>query len=144
MPVTRLCWTVLLVILLAATAGCANNSGADGAAAIDPDLSVLAPARQALAQANTPQAQRYAPRALDSARQNISLADDIITLAARDGRAPNDDERGRVQDLVQSAQLDAQLAVTRSRAQAAAAKLKQLQSILHADDAGTAVRGGSQ
>src|SRR5699024_892420 len=97
-----------------------------------------------LAQANTPQAQQYAPRALDSARQNISLADDIITLAARDGRAPNDDERGRVQDLVQSAQLDAQLAVTRSRAQAAAAKLKQLQSILHADDAGTAVRGGSQ
>lgn len=144
MPVIRLCWIVLLMALVALAAGCANTSESDFSAAIEPDMSVLAPAKQALAQANSGQVERFAPRALDSARQNISLAEDIITLAARQGRALNDSERARVQDLAQSAQLDAQLAIVQTRAKTAAAKLKQLQGILHAGDRVAATPGGAQ
>src|SRR5699024_6358008 len=96
MPVIRLCRIALLVALIASAAGCANTSETDFTA-IEPDMSLLTPAKQALAQAGSDQVERYAPQALDSARQNISLAEDIITLAARQGRTINDSERARIQ-----------------------------------------------
>lgn len=130
MPVIRLGWILLLVALVA---GCAHTSESD-TSAIEPDMSLLRPAKQALAQVNSDQVERFAPRALDSARQKISLADDIITMAARQGRELDDSEHMRVQALVDSAQLDVQQAVVQTRAEAAGTKLEQLQRLLQDND----------
>ncbi|MDN5780877.1 MAG: hypothetical protein L0H23_02455, partial [Luteimonas sp.] len=119
MPVIRLCGILLFFALVA---GCSSTPEYQP---IEPDTGLLMAAEQALAEANTPQAEKFAPRALDWARQRLSLARDIVYIAAREGRALDDAERARVQRLVESAQLDARLAIIRSRALAASAELAE-------------------
>lgn len=124
MPVIRLCG---ILLFLALVAGCTSTPEYQP---IEPDTTLLTAAQQALADANSAAAQKYAPRALDRARQQISLARDIIYVAAREGRAINNTERERVESLAASAQLDAQLAVVRSRALAAGAELADVRRAL--------------
>lgn len=124
MPVIRLCGILLIFALVA---GCTSTPEYQP---IEPNTALLTAAQQALTAANSAAAQKYAPRALDRARQRISMARDIIYVAAREGRAINDTERERVNSLAASAQLDAQLAVVRSRALAAGAELADVRRAL--------------
>lgn len=121
MPVIRLCWMLLLAV---AIAGCASTPDYEP---IEPDMSLLAPAQQALTQARAAHVKKFAPRALDAARQKMSLARDVIYLAASKGRGLNPAEHERVVDLVQSARLDAKLALVKTQARATRVKLEQLQ-----------------
>lgn len=140
MPVARIFWIMLLAVLVA---GCTNTPDYH---AIEPDLSLLAPAEQALAEAHDAHVEQFAPQALDAARRRVSLARDIIYLAARQGRELNDAEHERVTSLVQSARLDARLALVKTQASAVGVKLKQLQRALgnqRSQQPKTAVNGES-
>lgn len=137
----RLCAATLccvLFFLLLAT-GCAYIPGIDGEAqpdrqaeAIEPDLSPLEPAEQALRDAQAENANDFSPRALDAARRRLTLARDIIYNAARQGRQPNAQERERIQDLVDAARLDVRLARVRNQALAVASQVDKLRDKLDA------------
>lgn len=124
MPVVRLCWMLLFALLVA---GCANSPDQQG---VEPDLSLLAPAEQALDEARSAHVEQFAPRALDAARRRLALARDIIYVAARQGRALDDAEHERVTNLVEAARLDARLALVKTQAMAVGLKLDELQRAL--------------
>lgn len=124
MPVVRVCCMLLLALLVA---GCASQPRGP---AIEPNLSLLAPAKQALKQARSAHAEKFAPRALDAARRRLALARDVVYLAARQGRKLNEEESERVKDLVNAARLDARMALTKTQAIATGVKLQEMQHTL--------------
>lgn len=126
MPVTRLCAILLFALLVT---GCAS---APSGPPIQPNESMLAPAKQALHKARAAHVDTFAPRALDAARGRLSLARDILYVAARQGRELTEKEHERVTDLVKAARLDARFALVKTQAKAVATKLEQLQHGLDA------------
>lgn len=125
MPAFRLC---LIALVLLGIAGCAGAPSARPAA---PDLSALAPAERAFAQARAAHAGQFAPRALDAARRRITTARDILYRAAGQRRSLTEVERERVAQLVQAAELDARSALVQTQAKAVMAKLGELRGALN-------------
>jgi|SRR5699024_3159872 len=128
MPAIRLCCMLLLAL---AITGCASTSPQP---AIEPDNTVLQPAQQAIQKAVAAHVEHFAPRALDEARGRLALAQDILYLAAREGRELNDDEHQRVTGLVEGARLDARLARVKTQALAVGVKIKEMQADLGDED----------
>lgn len=95
-----------------------------------PDVSVLAPAEQALAKARAADADTFAPRVVDAARRRIATARDILYGAARANRELTDTEHDRVDRLVAAARLDARSALVQTQARAVQTKLAELQGRL--------------
>ncbi|MES1925935.1 hypothetical protein [Salinisphaera sp. T31B1] len=114
-----------LALAIVVLAGCASApTGAPSA----PDESVLQPAEQALAKARAAQADTFAPRAVDAARRRIATARDILYTAALARRPLTDEESGRVDQLVDAAELDARSALVETQAKAVETKLDELRS----------------
>jgi len=104
---TRRAGLPALLMLACVVAGCAGNSGPRPVA---PDLTVLEPAEEAIAQARAIRADELAPEALREAQRRVSLARTIVLQSALQGTQPDEAQRVRIEQLVEEARVDAMLA----------------------------------
>lgn len=83
--------------------GCANSVPRP----VSPDMSALAPAEQAIAEARAVHADELAPAALREAQRRMSQARKILVQAALRGTQPDAAEQLAVNRLVEEARVDA-------------------------------------
>ncbi|MDT0617601.1 DUF4398 domain-containing protein [Salinisphaera sp. P385] len=128
---------VLLLTCLGLVAGCASNPE-PMVAPQAPDESRLASARAAIEEAAAAGAERLAPGPLRDARQRLTAARALLYQVAGEGQSLSDEQRTRIEGLVQAATLDARYALSQTQARAVQTKLDQLQAELDAQPAAQA------
>lgn len=125
---------VLLLTCLGLVAGCASNPE-PMVAPQAPDESRLESARAAIEEAAAAGAERLAPGPLRDARQRLTAARALLYQVAGEGQSLSDEQRTRIEGLVQAATLDARYALSQTQARAVQTKLDQLQAELDAQPA---------